>query len=169
MRTVSIEITGPSKINWAALPTQFRSVWQLFVLFGFIIIDDRSISWRSIIIIIHHNISSPHIKKMPKKAAIVKSCPICDLNVAVASKSCKCGHSFFHAKRSSARSNNRSSHSGGGGGGNTLHEADTDDRRRTSRVRREKPNYYDSQEFEKKKKKKDRRVRIPTNQVHNLR
>ena len=40
---------------------------------------------------------------MPKKAAIVKSCPKCDLNVAVASKTCKCGHSFFQAKRTSSR------------------------------------------------------------------
>lgn len=80
---------------------------------------------------------------MPKKAAIVKSCPKCDLNVAVASKSCKCGYSFFTAKRTSGR------HSA---------SADVDERRRTSRIRREKPNYYDSQEFDKKKKKKDKRV-----------
>lgn len=82
---------------------------------------------------------------MPKKAAIVKSCPKCVQNVAVASKACKCGHLFFNAKRS-VRSC---------GPATTTAE---DDRRRTSRVRREKPNYYDSQEYEKKKKKKDRRV-----------
>lgn len=89
---------------------------------------------------------------MPKKAAIVKSCPKCVQNVAVASKACKCGHSF--AKRS-VRSSSRC---GSGGGNNVATTADADDRRRTSRVRREKPNYYDSQEYDKKKKKKDRRV-----------
>lgn len=89
---------------------------------------------------------------MPKKAAIVKSCPKCVQNVAVASKACKCGHSFFNAKARSVRSSSRCGTSGGNNVDNN------DDRRRTSRVRREKPNYYDSQEYEKKKKKKDRRV-----------
>lgn len=89
---------------------------------------------------------------MPKKPAIVKACPKCDLNVAVASKTCKCGYSFFNAKRgvrSSSRTNAGQSSA-----------ADVDERRRTSRIRREKPNFYDSQEFDKKKKKKDRRVII---------
>lgn len=83
---------------------------------------------------------------MAKTRAIVKSCPKCNSNVAVASKSCKCGYSFFNAKRTLR------------GTGSTVSALDKC--RRTSRVRREKPNYYDSQEYEKKKKKKDRRVRF---------
>lgn len=81
---------------------------------------------------------------MAKTRAIVKSCPKCDHNVAVASKACKCGYTFFQARRS-------------------TRAVSLDQRtsaRRTSRVRREKPNYYDSQEYDKKKKKKDRRVMI---------
>lgn len=80
---------------------------------------------------------------MTKTRKIVKSCPQCKLNVAVASKTCKCGHSFFNTRRAIR--------------GQTP---EIDERRRTSRVRREKPNYYDSQEFEKKIKKKDKRVCI---------
>lgn len=98
---------------------------------------------------------------MAKTRAIVKNCPKCSQNVAVASKSCKCGYSFFVTRRST-----RASGTGSGGSvrGSTPAEpdkgadGDCDERRRTSRVRREKPNYYDSQEYEKKKKKKDRRV-----------
>lgn len=124
---------------------------------------------------------------MPKKAAIVKNCPKCEQNSAVASKTCKCGYSFFNARRSVGRppsfaspqtspsSRNEAGSSGYSGSRSRSQQqsaaaadastsAATNDgdesRRRTSRVRREKPNYYDSQEFDKKnKKKKERRVR----------
>lgn len=125
---------------------------------------------------------------MPKKAAIVKSCPKCEQNSAVASKSCKCGYSFFNARRSAGRptahvspytspsssigSRSRSQQQSAAAAAaaaaanataSTSASANDGDesRRRTSRVRREKPNYYDSQEFDKKnKKKKERRVSI---------
>lgn len=80
---------------------------------------------------------------MVRSRTIVKNCPKCESRVAVASKACKCGYSFFNARRSIR-----------------VREPDIDERRRTSRVRREKPNYYDSQEFEKKKKKKEKKVYI---------
>ncbi|XP_044729834.1 UPF0547 protein C16orf87 homolog [Chrysoperla carnea] len=73
---------------------------------------------------------------MPKKQMISKGCPKCEQQVPVACKACRCGHSFFKAKK----------------GSNTPAQS-TDTRRRTSRVRREKPNYYDSLEFEKQVKK----------------
>lgn len=81
---------------------------------------------------------------MVKSRAIVKNCPKCETRVAVASKTCKCGYSFFNARRTTRGST-----------------PEIDERRRTSRVRvREKPNYYDSQEFEKKKKKKEKKVSV---------
>ncbi|XP_055323383.1 UPF0547 protein C16orf87-like [Sitodiplosis mosellana] len=81
---------------------------------------------------------------MVKSRAIVKNCPKCDARVAVATKACKCGYSFFSTRRSER-----------------IREAveEVDERRRTSRVRREKPNYYDSQQFEKKKKKKETKTK----------
>lgn len=75
---------------------------------------------------------------MAKKNMITKYCPKCKNKLAVASKKCKCGHTFF-VTRSSRTSN-------------TPPEV-VDERRRTGRVKRVKPNYYDSQEFEKKKKR----------------
>ncbi|XP_073990569.1 uncharacterized protein [Rhodnius prolixus] len=71
--------------------------------------------------------------------AITKCCPFCELQVAVACKSCPgCKHSFYNAKRMS------------------LAQAVMVEgcRRRTERVKREKPNYYDASEYEKKTKKK---------------
>uniref|UniRef100_A0A069DPH4 Uncharacterized protein n=1 Tax=Panstrongylus megistus TaxID=65343 RepID=A0A069DPH4_9HEMI len=72
--------------------------------------------------------------------AITKCCPFCELQVAVACKSCPgCKHSFYNAKRMS------------------LAQAvivGEGCRRRTERVKREKPNYYDASEYEKKTKKK---------------
>lgn len=84
------------------------------------------------------------IVAMVRSRAIVKNCPKCESRVAVATKECKCGYSFFKTRRSLR-----------------VREAveEVDERRRTSRVRREKPNYYDSQQFEKKKKKKETKVR----------
>lgn len=68
---------------------------------------------------------------------ITKGCPKCHQHVAVASKSCKCGHSFFNSRR--------------------IRRGKTPENdeicRRTSRVKRDKPNYYDSQEYEKRKKR----------------
>ncbi|CAD7092895.1 unnamed protein product [Hermetia illucens] len=72
---------------------------------------------------------------------IAKSCPKCEQQVAVASKKCKCGYSFFNARRTIR--------------GPTP---EVDERRRTARIRREKPNFYDSQQFD-KKKKRQRRVK----------
>ncbi|KAK9497917.1 hypothetical protein O3M35_003816 [Rhynocoris fuscipes] len=74
--------------------------------------------------------------------AITKCCPFCELQVAVACKSCPgCKHSFYNAKRMSvAQAVNTGD--------------DSSRRRRTERVKREKPNYYDASEFEKKTKKK---------------
>lgn len=80
---------------------------------------------------------------MVKSRTIVKNCPNCDARVAVATKACKCGYSFFETRRSLRIAE-------------ALEEAD--EVRRTSRVRREKPNYYDSQQFEKKKKKSETKV-----------
>uniref|UniRef100_A0A1B0DHM3 Uncharacterized protein n=1 Tax=Phlebotomus papatasi TaxID=29031 RepID=A0A1B0DHM3_PHLPP len=75
---------------------------------------------------------------------IKKACPECKLQVAVACKSCKCGHSFFHAR---ARRNSQKKDEEGDG-----------QKRRTGRVRREKPQFYDPSKFEnKRKKRKDRK------------
>ncbi|XP_014275984.1 UPF0547 protein C16orf87 homolog [Halyomorpha halys] len=75
---------------------------------------------------------------------ITKLCPLCEIQVAVACKSCPgCKHSFHNSKRLSLAQ--------------ALHYTDAFalvSRRRTERVKREKPNYYDSSEFEKKVSKK---------------
>ncbi|XP_068627284.1 UPF0547 protein C16orf87-like [Battus philenor] len=73
---------------------------------------------------------------MGKNKMIAKSCPKCELQVAVASKSCKCGHTFFAARR-----------------GAEAVPAAEDIRRRTGRVRRSQPQFYDSQHYQKQKKK----------------
>lgn len=98
---------------------------------------------------------------MVRNRAIVKNCPKCETRVAVATKSCKCGYSFFNARRSDRVR--------GGGEASSLIDADVDERRRTSRVRREKPNYYDSQQFEKKTKKKEKKVILLGNEISSLR
>ncbi|XP_014250473.1 UPF0547 protein C16orf87 homolog isoform X2 [Cimex lectularius] len=73
--------------------------------------------------------------------AITKCCPFCELQVAVACKSCPgCQHSFYNAKKLLAQS--------------AVEDRGFGIRRRTERVKREKPNYYDASEFEKKTKKK---------------
>ncbi|CAH2064959.1 unnamed protein product, partial [Iphiclides podalirius] len=72
---------------------------------------------------------------MGKNKMIAKSCPKCELQVAVASKSCKCGHTFFSARR----------------GADALPVEDI--RRRTGRVRRSQPQFYDSQHYQKQKKR----------------
>lgn len=88
---------------------------------------------------------------MVKSRAIVKNCPKCESRVAVATKECKCGYSFYSsATRRSLRVRESTREQ--------EVEQEVDERRRTSRVRREKPNYYDSQQFEKKKKKKETKV-----------
>ncbi|XP_045456115.1 UPF0547 protein C16orf87-like [Melitaea cinxia] len=73
---------------------------------------------------------------MGKSKMIAKSCPKCELQVAVASKSCKCGHTFFSARRAA----------------DTLPAAE-DIKRRTGRVRRSQPQFYDAQHYQKQKKK----------------
>lgn len=81
---------------------------------------------------------------MGRKPMITKGCPKCNVQVAVASKGCKCGHTFFFTRRSYR--------------GNSPEIID--ERRRTGRVKRVKPNYYDSQEFDNKKKVKKTRQRL---------
>lgn len=98
---------------------------------------------------------------MVRNRAIVKNCPKCETRVAVATKSCKCGYSFFNARRSDRVR--------GGSEASSSIDADVDERRRTSRVRREKPNYYDSQQFEKKTKKKEKKVVPLGNEILSLR
>ncbi|XP_038220412.1 UPF0547 protein C16orf87 homolog [Zerene cesonia] len=73
---------------------------------------------------------------MGKNKMIAKSCPKCELQVAVASKSCKCGHTFFAARR----------------GADTL-PAVEDIRRRTGRIKRAQPQFYDAQHYQKQKRK----------------
>lgn len=70
---------------------------------------------------------------MGRKPMITKACPKCNLNIAVASKTCKCGYAFFNEKKK-----------------NVVAEIE---RRTTSRVKREKPQYYDAQEYDKRKKR----------------
>ncbi|XP_049278559.1 UPF0547 protein C16orf87-like [Anopheles funestus] len=99
---------------------------------------------------------------MVKTRMITKHCPECEVQVAIASKKCSCGHIFSMrqssaavyeppsrtktAKRKAAQAASASCSDGRKGSGQVQ-------RRRTSRVRREKPNYYDSLQYEKKKKK----------------
>ncbi|XP_013137162.1 PREDICTED: UPF0547 protein C16orf87 homolog isoform X2 [Papilio polytes] len=83
--------------------------------------------------------------KMGKNKMIAKSCPKCELQVAVASKSCKCGHTFFAARR----------------GADTLPAAE-DIRRRTGRVRRSQPQFYDSQHYQKEKKRSPKKRSLST-------
>ncbi|XP_055694490.1 UPF0547 protein C16orf87 homolog [Lutzomyia longipalpis] len=72
---------------------------------------------------------------------IKKACPACKSQVAVACKSCKCGHSFFNAR---ARKNSQKVEVDGA-------------KRRTGRVRREKPQFYDPSKFENKRKRNKRK------------
>ncbi|XP_059608392.1 UPF0547 protein C16orf87 homolog [Phlebotomus argentipes] len=74
---------------------------------------------------------------------IKKACPACKLQVAVACKSCKCGHSFFNAR---ARRNSQK-----------IGEEGDGQKRRTGRVRREKPQFYDPSKFENKRKRNKRK------------
>lgn len=73
---------------------------------------------------------------------IAKSCPKCELQVAVASKSCKCGHTFFAARR----------------GADCL-PAVEDIKRRTGRVRRSQPQFYDAQHYQKQIKRRSPKKR----------
>uniref|UniRef100_A0A2A4JK04 UPF0547 domain-containing protein n=1 Tax=Heliothis virescens TaxID=7102 RepID=A0A2A4JK04_HELVI len=82
------------------------------------------------------------MRKMGKHKMIAKSCPKCELQVAVASKSCKCGHTFFAARR----------------GADCL-PAVEDIRRRTGRVRRSQPQFYDAQHYQKQIKRRSPKKR----------
>ncbi|XP_063371958.1 UPF0547 protein C16orf87 homolog [Cydia amplana] len=73
---------------------------------------------------------------MVKNKMIAKSCPKCHSQVAVASKSCKCGHTFFAARRAA-----------------DALPAVEEMRRRTSRVCRAQPQFYDAVHYEKQKKR----------------
>ncbi|XP_021195884.2 UPF0547 protein C16orf87 homolog isoform X1 [Helicoverpa armigera] len=82
------------------------------------------------------------MRKMGKHKMIAKSCPKCEMQVAVASKSCKCGHTFFAARR----------------GADCL-PAVEDIRRRTGRVRRSQPQFYDAQHYQKQIKRRSPKKR----------
>ncbi|KAJ8704830.1 hypothetical protein PYW07_012737 [Mythimna separata] len=82
------------------------------------------------------------MRKMGKHKMIAKSCPKCELQVAVASKSCKCGHTFFAARR----------------GADCL-PAVEDIKRRTGRVRRSQPQFYDAQHYQKQIKRRSPKKR----------
>ncbi|XP_041984001.1 UPF0547 protein C16orf87 homolog [Aricia agestis] len=73
---------------------------------------------------------------MGRNKMIAKSCPKCEMQVAVASKSCKCGHTFFASRK----------------GADSL-PAVEDIKRRTGRVRRSQPQFYDAQHYQKQKKR----------------
>ncbi|XP_073966261.1 uncharacterized protein isoform X2 [Choristoneura fumiferana] len=73
---------------------------------------------------------------MGKNKMIAKSCPECKMQVAVASKSCKCGYTFFAARRAA-----------------DALPAVEDIRRRTGRVRRSQPQFYDSTDYQKAKRR----------------
>ncbi|XP_026747975.1 UPF0547 protein C16orf87-like isoform X1 [Trichoplusia ni] len=84
---------------------------------------------------------------MGKHKMIAKSCPKCELQmyssqVAVASKSCKCGHTFFAARRAA-----------------DCLPAVEDIRRRTGRVRRSQPQFYDAQHYQKQIKRRSPKKR----------
>ncbi|KAL4702185.1 hypothetical protein ACJJTC_013981 [Scirpophaga incertulas] len=79
---------------------------------------------------------------MGKNKMIAKSCPKCESQVAVASKSCKCGHTFFAARRAA----------------DSL-PAVEDTKRRTGRVRRSRTQFYDAQHYEKQIKRRSPKKR----------
>ncbi|XP_058055474.1 UPF0547 protein C16orf87 homolog [Anopheles bellator] len=105
---------------------------------------------------------------MVKTRMITKHCPECEVQVAIASKKCSCGH-MFSMKQSSATppsrtktsSKRKAAQQAAAAAAAASSSSDSRkgsasgqvQRRRTSRVRREKPNYYDSLQYEKKKKK----------------
>ncbi|XP_014214952.1 UPF0547 protein C16orf87 homolog [Copidosoma floridanum] len=84
---------------------------------------------------------------MAKTKTISKGCPKCERQMPVACKACRCGHSFFNARRNSIKSP-------------PSPEAGTIKTRRTNRIKREKPNYYDSLEFEKQTRKSNKLRRV---------
>ncbi|KAM3955055.1 uncharacterized protein ACR2FA_011066 [Aphomia sociella] len=79
---------------------------------------------------------------MGKNKMIAKSCPKCEMQVAVASKTCKCGHTFFPARRAAESI-----------------PAVEDIRRRTGRVRRSQPQFYDAQHYQKQIKRRSPKKR----------
>ncbi|XP_045783130.1 UPF0547 protein C16orf87-like [Maniola jurtina] len=83
---------------------------------------------------------------MGRNKMIAKSCPKCEMQVAVASKSCKCGHTFFAARR----------------GADSL-PAVEDIKRRTGRVRRSQPQFYDAQHYQKAKRKSPKKRSLSKN------
>ncbi|XP_049884407.1 UPF0547 protein C16orf87 homolog [Pectinophora gossypiella] len=74
---------------------------------------------------------------MGKNKMIAKSCPKCEMQVAVASKACKCGHTFFLSRRAA----------------DVLPSPPDELRRRTQRVRRNQPQFYDAQHYQKQKRR----------------
>ncbi|KAK9502121.1 hypothetical protein O3M35_012712 [Rhynocoris fuscipes] len=75
------------------------------------------------------------------KKPAVKCCPLCQMKVGVASKTCPgCKHKYTIAKRVSSSPASNTDETVG-------------KRRRTERVKREKPNFYDASEYEKKTRK----------------
>ncbi|CAH2217486.1 UPF0547 protein C16orf87-like [Pararge aegeria] len=83
---------------------------------------------------------------MGRNKMIAKSCPKCEMQVAVASKSCKCGHTFFASRRAA----------------DSL-PAVEDTKRRTGRVRRSQPQFYDAQHYQKQKRKSPKKRSLSKN------
>ncbi|XP_023947433.1 UPF0547 protein C16orf87 homolog [Bicyclus anynana] len=83
---------------------------------------------------------------MGRNKMIAKSCPKCEMQVAVASKSCKCGHTFFASRR-----------------GADVLPAVEDIKRRTGRVRRSQPQFYDAQHYQKQKRKSPKKRSLSKN------
>ncbi|XP_062537992.1 UPF0547 protein C16orf87 homolog [Armigeres subalbatus] len=108
---------------------------------------------------------------MVRTRMILKNCPNCDQQVAIASKRCPCGFTFNARQANAAYVPNTTTSTVGRPKGSKktkpsaaearkLAAASTQvQRRRTGRVRREKPNYYDSLQYEKKKKKSKKPTR----------
>ncbi|XP_046405265.1 UPF0547 protein C16orf87 homolog [Ischnura elegans] len=91
---------------------------------------------------------------MPKNKMITKSCPKCEQQLPVACKACRCGHSFFNARRGGSSAVRSTAPTEDVAGASA--EGDDDGvvkRRRTERVRRVKPNYYDALEYDNQMKK----------------
>ncbi|EAT42374.1 AAEL006067-PA [Aedes aegypti] len=108
---------------------------------------------------------------MVRTRMILKNCPSCDQQVAIACKRCPCGFSFNARQTNSAYvpsaapvGRPKGSKKGKPSAAEArraaaLAASQQVQRRRTGRVRREKPNYYDSLQYEKKKKKSKKPTR----------
>ncbi|XP_058463103.1 UPF0547 protein C16orf87 homolog [Malaya genurostris] len=111
---------------------------------------------------------------MVRTRMILKNCPSCELQIAIASKRCSCGYVFNGGRqanaayvppasvgrpKSSKKGKLTAAESRKAAAAAALAASSQVQRRRTGRVRREKPNYYDSLQYEKKKKKSKKPTR----------